>query len=172
MITYGKLLLQEFGQSGADLLGENFKSVDSFDPSIPGKKIGGILLILKLHPFLPIIDLFQEDLFRFSNAIFQIVHDKVDKYGGSIIYKGKLRYLMFWNIPQEQVDLDQENSNTELFLEKTRVTKNIFDSALICIMKIFASIHQKKSRIIQSLERKIKEEDFPLITAKIGLHAG
>merc|ERR1712007_77153 len=80
---FGQLLKVGFGEAGLSVIQRNFQT-RSFDPVIKGLEVDAIFGFCDIRNFTDSCEVLNEDTMGFTNKIACIVHDLVEKSGGSV----------------------------------------------------------------------------------------
>jgi len=139
------------------------------NPMLSGEKIMAIFGFCDIRNFTDATEVLQEDVMVFVNSIADIVHDKVDKYGGSANKNIGDAFLLVWKFPDSEV----EEMDEILQLKNTDLVSGLSDLSLFSFLKIFAKINQ--SPVLRKYRTNPKLlERLPNYRVKMGfgLHVG
>jgi len=165
----GTLLALGFGDAGAGIIAQNIAHAGDVNPMLSGEKIMAIFGFCDIRNFTDATEVLQEDVMVFVNSIADIVHDKVDKYGGSANKNIGDAFLLVWKFPDSEV----EEMDEILQLKNTDLVSGLSDLSLFSFLKIFAKINQ--SPVLRKYRTNPKLlERLPNYRVKMGfgLHVG
>jgi len=165
----GTLLALGFGDAGAKIIAQNIAHAGDVNPMLSGEKVMAIFGFCDIRNFTDATEVLQEDVMMFVNSIADIVHDKVDKYGGSSNKNIGDAFLLVWKFPTseyEEIDEDLQLKNTDL-------VAGLSDLSLFSFLKILAKVNQ--SYVLRKYRSNQKLLDrLPNYRVKMGfgLHVG
>jgi len=165
----GTLLALGFGDAGAGIIAQNIAQAGDVDPMLSGEKVMAIFGFCDIRNFTDATEVLQEDVMVFVNSIANIVHDKVDKYGGSANKNIGDAFLLVWKFPGSEV----EELEDELQLKNTDLVSGMSDLALFSFLKIFAKVNQ--SHVLRKYRKNAKlVQRLPNYRVRMGfgLHVG
>jgi len=165
----GTLLALGFGDAGAGIIAQNIAHHGDMDPMLAGEKVMAIFGFCDIRNFTDATEVLQEDVMVFVNSIAKIVHDKVDKYGGSANKNIGDAFLLVWKFPYSEV----EELEDDLQLKNTDLVSGMSDLSLFSFLKIFARVNQ--SYVLRKYRKNEKlTQRMPNYRVRMGfgLHVG
>lgn len=190
IIRISALIAIGFGEAGGEILKENINSEQGLNPMLLGKKINSVFGFCFIRNFTEINETLQEKTILFVNAIADIVHSNVNKFGGACNKNIGDSFLLVWKfkniVDNSNPDQNKEESNPQT--PTTKKTNNdiilkhkdepqtqlVADSALLSFLAIIKKIYKSQTvlafRNDASLKKKFGEK-FK-VQMGFGLHLG
>lgn len=169
-----------FGEAGGEILKANLSSGRELNPLIKGKKKTAIFGFCDIRNFFLINESLQEETIVFVNRIAEIVHSKVEKYGGFANKNIGEAFLMVWKFKKDEGEFESgdkfDNSPNDNLFEidpNNIVVRNTADLAVIGFLSVIKKINKDPKIIEYRNNTKILEKikDFK-VEMGFGLHLG
>lgn len=132
----GALLAVGFGEAGSEIIVQNMESGGAINPMIPGRKVMAVFGFCDIRNFTDATEVLQENVMMFVNDIAEIVHSKVDVYGGRANKNIGDAFLLVWKIHD-----DCDEAERLLAGPPTQISEQIETRRRVCAeLSVFAFV--------------------------------
>ena len=175
IVKIGRLLAIGFGEAGSEIIIKNLNNRGAINPMIPGKKILGIFGFCDIRCFTDATEVLQEKVMVFVNEIAQIVHSRVNQFGGTPNKNIGDAFLLVWKVTGNDADelAHLSGIDFQIGLKSLKQASVASELAIFSFVKIIAEINQSSILSKYNSHEGLKER-IPGYKVRMGfgLHLG